>query len=236
MKDEWKDAWARDWKKAWTLGDYYTPNADYNDYLGNTKTNLCNTAADQYSTDGRLVRKAGMDNRDYTGLSDAEKAKRQYLYNTNVIINEVATVERYAYGGGLGEAETPMSGDIYGSTYIALLGGTVKRDLYAAGTSGSIDDLFNAGFTASATVYVKGGSCRNLYGGGWEGSVGYHVGDISAPWTGDRLGETHVVIGDADGTSFSNGIPTVQRNVYGGGEGGAVYGTTNVKINKGYIG
>ena len=236
LKDEWKDAWARDWKKAWTLGDYYTPNADYNDYLGNTKTNLCNTAADQYSTDGRLVRKAGMDNRDYTGLSDAEKAKRQYLYNTNVIINEGATVERYAYGGGLGEAETPMSGDIYGSTYIALLGGTVKRDLYAAGTSGSIDDIFNAGFTASANVYVKGGSCRNVYGGGWEGSVGYHAGDISAPWTGDRLGETHVVIGDADGTSFSNGIPTVQRNVYGGGEGGAVFGTTNVKINKGYIG
>ena len=247
LKGEWKEAWERDWKNAWALGDYYSPNNDpeRDDYIANTKTNLCNTASDQYSADGSLVRKAEMDNRDYTGLSDTEKAKRQYLYNTNVIINQGATVERYAYGGGLGEAKTPMSGDIYGSTYIALLGGTVKRDLYAAGTSGSIDDLFGVGalsssnltgFTASANVYVKGGSCRNVYGGGWEGSVGYHVGDISAPWTGDRLGETHVVIGDASGTSFSNGVPTVQRNVYGGGEGGAVFGTTNVKINKGYIG
>ena len=245
LKDVWKDAWARDWKKAWSLGDYYSPNANYDNYIGNTRTNLNNTATDQYSSNGLLVRKAGMDDRDYTGLSDAEKAKRQYLYNTNVIINQGATVERYAYGGGLGEAKTPMSGDIYGSTYIALLGGTVKRDLYAAGTSGSIDDLFNVGalsssnptgFTASANVYVKGGSCRNVYGGGWEGSVGYHAGEISDPWTGDRLGETHVVIGDADGSSFTNGIPTVQRNAYGGGEGGAVFGTTNVKIYKGYIG
>jgi hypothetical protein len=35
---------------------------------------------------------------------------------------------------------------------------------------------------------------------------------------------------------FYAGDPTVQRNVYGGGEGGAVFGTTNVQLNNGHVG
>ena len=246
LKTKHQEKWAADWKDAWTLGSYFIPTATdnngklaYTDYVSNTATNLTNS---------KLARKALMDDRDFSGYTPEEKTKRQYKYDTNVIIHEGATVSGYAYGGGYGKSSAALSGDVYGITYIALLGGTVKKDLYAAGTSGSIYDLFGVGaydasnnttgFTASANVYVKGGSVRNVYGGGWEGGVGLHAGTPSDPnsTVGDIDGETHVVIGDIDGTSFINGKPTVQRNAYGGGEGGAVFGTTNITVNNGYIG
>jgi len=246
--DELKARWAEDWADAWTLGDYYTPNVDenndgiperydYTTYVGNTATNLTNTA---------LVRAAEMDDRDYTRYTPEEITKKKYKYNTNVKIYEGAKVSGYAYGGGYGKSSVALSGDVYGTTYIALLGGTVAKDMYAAGTSGAIYDLFGTGaydpennpngFTASANVYVKGGSVRNVYGGGWEGGVGYHAGDITTDPTDDIPGETHVVIGDIGGSSFTNGVPTVLRNAYGGGEGGAVFGSTRTTINNGYIG
>ena len=189
-----------------------------------------------------------------TGLNNAlATARNGKKYNTNVLINQGADVSgymyngslsgAYAYGGGLGDANTPNTGDVHGTTYIALLGGKVTKDLYAAGTVGSVNNKYNIAtddfdndFIASANAYIEGGTARNVYGGGWRGSVGYHAGAISAPTTGDILGETHVVIGKLDGTSFVNGIPAIERNAYGGGEGGAVFGTTNITLNKGFIG
>ena len=173
-------------------------------------------------------------------------------YNANVIINKGALVRNYAYGGGKGDSAIPKSGDVNGTSYIALLGGTVGKDIYAAGTVGAVlseykglKDDFGEDFVASATAYIEGGTARNVYGGGWEGSVGYHkpvdLGDgkqdvIGGPITDDILGETHVIIGTLNGDSYINGLPAIQRNVYGGGEGGPVYGTTHVTINNGYIG
>ena len=195
-------------------------------------------------------------------------------YNTNVHIYRGATVVNYAYGGGLGDSTIPHSGDVYGTTYIDLLGGTVKKDIYAAGTTGSVQDGFRAGtFTAGTTAYIAGGSCRNVYGGGWKGSVGQHRkiqtiegqvevldedADIHDPATHDIAGESRVVIGirkdqkaanllaaikkvagenaTAADYGFYAGLPTIQRNAYGGGEGGAVYGKTNLTLNNGYIG
>ena len=188
------------------------------------------------------------------GLNDAlATARNGKKYNTNVIIKEGADVcgymyngslsGAYAYGGGLGDANTSNTGDVHGTTYIALLGGNVAKDLYAAGTVGSVNNKYNIAtddfdqpFIASANAYVEGGTARNIYGGGWRGSVGYHAGAIDASTTGDVLGETNVVIGKLDGTSFIDGIPAIERNAYGGGEGGAVFGTTNITLNKGYIG
>ena len=170
-------------------------------------------------------------------------------YNTNVHINEGATVVNYAYGGGLGDKNIPGSGDVSGTTYIDLLGGTVKKDLYAAGTTGNVYNVLRidehvfkipttgeGSFVASANAYIEGGTARNVYGGGWEGSVGYHAGAISASTANDIPGETHVIIGKTDGTDFINGLPAIERNAYGGGEGGAVFGTTNITLKKGYIG
>ena len=219
-----------EWIAAWTLGSGYDPES-LSDYAANTYTNLTNS----------LVRPAEMDDRDYTGVSDAVKEKKQFKYNTNVLIKEGAYVGNYAYGGGYGDANDAFegSGDVYGTTYIALLGGIVGKDIYAAGTTGSVYNLFGAdGFTASANAYIKGGTIRNVYGGGWRGSVGYHKGAIGRVDnnTLDKDGEVHVVVGDIDGSSLISGIPSITRNVYGGGEGGAIYGDAYVKMNKGYIG
>ena len=188
------------------------------------------------------------------GLSDAlalsnklheRESSRPEKYNTNVHIKQGAYVGGYCYGGGLGYNDVANSGNVYGTTYIDLLGGTVKKDLYAAGTTGSVKDSLDIGdgFIASATAYIEGGTVRNVYGGGWKGSVGHHNGDIDAPTEGDILGETHVIIGIRKdqatlptGYGYLVGVPAVQRNVYGGGEGGAVYGTSHVTLNNGYIG
>lgn len=231
-KDEQKqDMTDAKWQAAWTLGGGYDPTTiDWTTnpvtfkYADNTATNLQNP----------LARKAEIDDR-----KDTPTTLRFKRYNTNVIINEGAYVGNYAYGGGYGKADDQFegSGDVYGTTYIALLGGKVAKDLYAAGTMGTVYNLFGAtNFIASANAYIKGGTARNVYGGGWAGAVGKHTGTISDATTDDIPGETHVVIGDLDGTSFANGIPAIERNAYGGGEGGAVFGTTNITLNKGYIG
>ena len=240
--------WADDWADAWTLGDYYKPDVEggynYTTYVTNDATNF-----DQISDRPELVEDAKI-----TAQFPSTK------FNANVIINEGAYVANYAYGGGYGKKKEPLSGDVYGTTYIALLGGQVKKDIYAAGTSGSIYDLFNTknkttgkyAFTASSNAYVKGGTCRNVYGGGWEGGVGYHAGAISADPSGDIPGETYVVIGREESKvrtdslalagaainkhGFYYGRPVIQRNAYGGGEGGAVYGTAHLTLNNGYIG
>ena len=235
------------WDAAWTLGSGYDAETLSTGYAANRFTNLKNP----------LVRVAELDDRE---LTDDQKARYNRKYNTNVIIKKGAYVGNYAYGGGLGNENDVFvgSGDVYGTTYIALLGGTVGKDIYAAGTSGAVYNIFGAeNYMASANAYIAGGTARNVYGGGWKGSVGYHSGDIDAPTTGDMLGETHVVIGirkdqtDAnlledirrikpDATlgdyGFYYGIPAIERVVYGGGEGGVVYGTSNVTVNNGYIG
>ena len=234
--DDWAAAWILGGGKD-TQGNGYDP-ATGTDYWESTNTNLANP----------LVRVAEVDDRDFIDLTDEDLALVQYRYCTNVIINRGATVNNYAYGGGLGSNAV-----VSGTTYVALLGGTVKKDIYAAGTSGSVQDATGtgdytsgnrAGFMASANVYVEGGIVRNVYGGGWEGDVGKHQAGtfngepftVAGSFTNDILAETHVVIGKLDGTSLYDGIPAIARNVYGGGEGGPVYGSSYVKIRNGYIG
>ena len=218
-----------DWDNAWAIGsDYDDPSKEY---WENNKTNLANP----------LVRVAEVDDRDWRNLATEHIPLIVNKYNTNVIINEGALVANYGYGAGLGADAT-----VAGHTYIALLGGKVAKDIYAGGTSGPVEDMWNAGiyhstdndagFVATTTAYIQGGTVRNVYGGGWRGAVGHHVGAISDPNTGDVPGESHVVIGKRNGTSYIDGIPSVTRNVYGGGEGGGIFGTAFVKINNGYIG
>ena len=235
------------WAAAWKLGGGLDPNSPTG-YVSNAKTNLSNP----------LARTAEIDDRE----------TKTYKYNTNVIIHKGAYVGNYAYGGGLGKEGTDMagSGDVYGTTYIALLGGEVSKDIYAAGTLGAVYDAFGAkNYTASTTAYIGGGTVRNVYGGGWKGDVGSTKMTISedektATFDPNKEipGETHVVIGirqDQAETSLVNelkkvignnatkndygiygGLPAIQRNAYSGGEGGAVFGKANLTLNNGYIG
>ena len=208
------------WIASWTIDNGYEPDRVYdgNDstYVKNPYTNL----------DNPLV----------TPRTEYDGGR----YNTNVIINSGAQVYGYAYGGGLGHDDKAGSGDVYGTTYLALLGGSVSKDMYAAGTTGGVYDAFGVGhktsqnpygFTAGTTAYIEGGTTRNIYGGGWKGNVG----NDTSP------GETHVILGirrelaGAD-TTFLKGDPAIQRNAYAGGEGGAVLGTANIILNNGHIG
>lgn len=159
--------------------------------------------------------------------------------NANVYVKDGAWVSGYAYGGGLG-----ATANVCGTVYFGLLGGEVNKDIYGSGTQGSVMDYYrvadddNNAFVATTNVYVKGGQARNVYGSGWRGSVGLHDGLISdvANNGSDIDGVANVIIGTRDGTTHSDGVPSITRNVYGGGEGGAVYGTANVTVNNGYIG
>ena len=227
--------WAADWKDAWTLGSYYEPGKSngetagtaYTKYATNKATNL-----DHFSD------RAELDDKIAAQLDGRKK------HNTNVIINKGAVVEGYAYGGGLGDVNTYLSGDIYGTTYVAVLGGEVNRDVYAGGEAGGVDNLFGAEefsvssnkFVASANAYVQGGTVRNVYGGGYKGHVGHHTGDITQTFVGDRPAEAYVVVGKSGDGTYESGVPAITRNVYGGGEGGSVYGSSEVNINNGYIG
>lgn len=243
--DKPDDISAEDWDAYWVNAWKLSSNGYDPETVNGLATNPATSIEIDPSTNqpyNSLVRKAELDDR----------ANPTYTYNTNVIINEGATVANYAYGGGYGTGAV-----VSGTTYIALLGGTVNKDIYAAGTSGAIEDTHGAKtFTASATAYIKGGQARNVYGGGWRGSVGHadyikgseiynNNGEVIYQMTPnfyangaytDILGETHVIIGDVNGTSHTNGIPSITRNVYGGGEGGCVYGTAYLTINNGYIG
>ena len=215
------ESWTKAWEDAWTLGDYFKPNTTgWNTYVEDSLTN-----------ESRVPARPELDDKTAAQLAGAKK------YNTHVIINEGATVDGYAYGGGFGNKSSERTGDVYGTTYIALLGGTVSKDIYAGGQAGGLDNLFGAeDFTASANAYIRGGMVRNVYGGGYEGHVGYHVGDITADFSGDRPAESYVVIGKTGTNTFTGGAPAIQRNAYGGGEGGSVYGTSKVTLNNGYIG
>ncbi len=225
------DKWHAAWKDAWTLGDYYTPDETWEDYANNASTNL-----------SRISERPELDDKTASQLVGTTIKK----FNSNVIVNDGGTVSGYAYGGGLGAAVPANSGDVWGRTYVAVLGGEVKKDVYGGGRAGGVSNQFHIeDFTASSNVYIQGGTARNVYGGGYEGHVGKHTkivagnevnADISDAYTGDLLAYANVVIGKTGTNTFKGGAPAITRNVYGGGEGGSVYGTSKISLNNGYIG
>ena len=161
-------------------------------------------------------------------------------HQTNVHIMNGGNVSGYAYGGGYGKDAV-----VAGTTYIELKGGNVDRDIYGGGEGGPVFDEFGlGGFTATTNVKIEGGMARNVYGGGYLGAVGMHHNTVDGELVEAAINLSateipavaNVTIGKTDGNSFYNGVPAIQRNVYGGGEGGSVYGTTNLTINNGYVG
>ncbi len=209
-------------------GDVATKVTDYGDILRTFGTYLASNPIHLPTAIGTYPNMSGL----YDGTYTNDLITNPDFYNTNVHLMDGCDITGYAYGGGLGE-----DASVAGTTYIELKGGLVERDIYGGGQGGPVFDEYGLKtFTAATNVYVEGGMARNVYGGGYLGHVGWHDGAISASNAGDIPGEANVTIGMVDGVNFYHGIPAIQRNAYGGGEGGSVYGTANLTINNGYIG
>lgn len=121
-------------------------------------------------------------------------------------------------------------------------------------------DFADTYLPVKTNVYVGGGTCRNVYGGGYQGNIGYHYNAPNGYTTEYDIAdaETHVTIGiredqtDEDlitaltyvkgstatktDLGFYCGVPAIERNAYGAGEMSAIYGTTYLTMNNGYIG
>ena len=190
---------------------------------------------------------------------EAEKTEPKHvgrMKNTHIIIRQGAVVEKTAFGGGEGTAAL-----VAGETRVDLLGGLVKQDIYGGGDAGAMPRMTSGinGFIASeegkqfigTECRILGGQVRKVFGGGLNGDV---------------TGDTHVIVGaeesvgegvetnvfpndevDAGSSlanqhrtmaalTYYNGIPAVQRNVYGGSERAKVTGTSVVDMYNGYIG
>ena len=251
-----------EWDAAWKLGGGYDP--DPNDpnkdtWWENNNTNLANPLARRAEMDDRdftglsVEDRALVQNKYSTNViihKDAEVT--EYAYGGG--LGSEAIVSGTTYVALLG-------GTVKKDIYAAGTSGAVQ-DMHGATDYSSGN---RGGFMASANVFVAGGSCRNVYGGGWKGAVGKHTkivegkeveADIIDSAEDDIPAEAHVVIGIRKDQSklldeiqkvlgssatledygFYCGVPAIQRNAYGGGEGGAIWGTANITLNNGYIG
>ena len=146
-----------------------------------------------------------------------------YPQNTLVEINgtsqKIAHVTGNVYGAGLGE-----DANTCGKTKVCLLGGTVDGDIYGGGFAGtmlSLDNTKDYDANIGTLCTINGGQVRNVFGGGYQGKI---------------EGNSGVSIGTTTGTSFFNGVPTILRSAYGGGEMAEVIGTSTVDMYNGYIG
>lgn len=177
--------------------------------------------------------------------------------NTRIRINQGAVVEDNVYGGGEGS-----TAHVSGETLVELLGGLVKGDIYGGGDAGAMPRMTNAtkGFIAEEELRqtittlcdIKGGQVRKVFGGGLNGNIDgdTHVivgrelardNELKANIFPDDAVDAGVSLatqrrGVWDELSFYNGLPAVQRNVYGGSERALVTGTATVDMYNGYLG
>ena len=161
------------------------------------------------------------------------------------------TVVKDIYGSGTSGDVKDLQGNGYydsvnnlkgytASTNVYIKGGWV-RNVYGGGWRGDVGRHdAPAGLSADAKSYM---AISN------SASTPYTVGSDDIV-SGDIDGHAHVAIGDedtaedfgkwidsdGDGVGYLSGIPCVIRSVYGGGEGGSVFGETHVTIHNGYIG
>lgn len=203
--------------------------------------------------DNALVRLNGLNDTTNTNVyinSGATMGYRHINVDTVGRSTEYVKIDGgYCYGGGLG-----VDAVVSGTTYIGLHGGLVWKDIYGGGTSGGVRDEYKLKtFTAQTNTFIEGGRVRNVYGGGWEGHVGYtelpfvieesQITTQVAKLKNDIPGRTNVVVGISEdkadniqGYGLNKGVPSIERNVYAGGEGGAVFGTASLTMNNGYVG
>lgn len=165
----------------------------------------------------------------FASYPEARHAKWQisdYTLNTLVEIEgtsqKIAHVTGNVYGAGLGE-----DANTCGKTKVRLLGGTVDGDIYGGGYAGtmlSLDNTKDYDENIGTLCDIQGGQVRNVFGGGYQGDIEGN--------SGVSIGTTN----PSTDTPFFDGVPTILRSAYGGGEMAEVTGTSTVDMYNGYIG
>ena len=179
--------------------------------------------------------------------------------NTHIIIRKGAVVEENVYGGGEG-----TTAFVNGESHVLMLGGLVKGDIYGGGDAGDMARMTNAtrgyiaGEESNQTIgtlcEIIGGQARKVFGGGLNGDIEgkTHV-IIGAEEAVALIDDVDVNVFPDDEVdagsslapgrrsadeplSFYNGMPAIQRNVYGGSERALVSDSAIVEMYNGYIG
>ena len=257
---EWVAAWRLGGGYDPPAGTDPNTNQPYT-YWENTNTNLANPLArtaemddrdfsdlhpedlalvqNKYSTNVIIKKGATVVNYAYGGGLGADAV----VAGTTYVALLGGTVKKDIYAAGTSGAVQDLHGaDSYSSGNRA--GFMASANAFIAG--GTCRNVYGGGWKGSVGRHNK---IKTKAGGGYEtDSHGNYVvlnedADIYDPAIADIDGETHVVIGIRKDQAtlpanygFYNGVPTIQRNAYGGGEGGAVYGTAYLTLNNGYIG
>ncbi|MBR4276655.1 MAG: hypothetical protein IKQ32_06780 [Prevotella sp.] len=137
------------------------------------------------------------------------------------------------FGGLTDYRDEPFVADA--TAYIA---GGSTRNVYGGGWKGSVGkhkkQEGDVWVDAAISDIPDGSTVIDI-----PGTTHVYVGIRNDQSDANKLATVKAVLGESATLSdygFYAGVPTVQRNVYGGGEGGAVFGTTNVEQNYGYIG
>ena len=170
--------------------------------------------------------------------------------NSNVIIDEDATVNNNVYGGGNFSAVGVSKTSGTTTTNIWMHGGTVKGSIYGGGnnngsgsadiesavniemTGGTVKGAVYGGSNEKGTIYgdvnvsIVNGSVGSVFGGG---KGGYIENDNDHPGTYVTK-DVDVIIGDAN---ISPG-PTITGEVFGGSAFGTVNGGTNTTTVSSY--
>lgn len=173
--------------------------------------------------------------------------------NSNIIIDNSATIKRNVYGGGnygsVGSSSSTSAdvnikinggnvqgsvfggsntrGVVYGDTNVTINGGVISNDVYGGGEGGYTSSTVPGTYVRdNVNVVINNGTITgNVYGGSAYGSV-----NTANETTTTSVATTTVAV--------NNG--TVAGSVYGGGKGGdkspKVIGDITVNINGGSIG
>ncbi len=133
---------------------------------------------------------------------------------------------------------TDYNGEPFVARATAYVAGGSVRNVYGGGWKGSVGkhkkQVGEKWVDAAISDIADGSTIKDI-----DGETNVIIGIRPDQDDTDKLNAVKAVLGSeavAGNYGFYAGVPTVQRNVYGGGEGGAVFGTTNVTLNNGYIG
>ncbi len=133
---------------------------------------------------------------------------------------------------------TDYNGDTFVARATAYIAGGSVRNVYGGGWKGSVGkhkkQVGETWVDANIDDVADGSTVIDI-----DGETNVIIGIRPDQDADDKLNAVKAVLGSdavAGDYGYYAGVPTVQRNAYGGGEGGAVFGTTNVTLNNGYIG